>query len=59
MNRIIKVSKISVKNIINNLSMFENFMKKFEKSCLNLVTVVERSIQEMIWFVDFFKNFWG
>ena len=54
MNRIIKVSKISVKNIINNLSMFENFMKKFEKSCLNLVTVVERSIQEMIWFVDFF-----
>ena len=44
MKRISKVSKISVQTSIKNLTKFENFMKKFEKSCLNLVTVVERSI---------------
>ena len=34
------------------------FIKKFENICLNLVTVVERSIQEMIWFVKSFSIFW-
>ena len=40
----IKVSKISAKNIMKNLRKLESFMKKFEKSCLNLLTVRERSI---------------
>ena len=40
----IKVSKVSAKKIIKNLRKIESFMKKFEKSCLNLLTVVERSI---------------
>ena len=40
----IKVSMISVKNIIKNLKRYESFLKKFEKICLILVTVVERSI---------------
>ena len=44
MKRIIKISMNSVKNIIKNLKRYENFMKKFEKICLNLVTVVEKSI---------------
>ena len=34
------------------------FKKKFENICLNLVTVVERNIQEMIWFVKSFSIFW-
>ena len=44
MKRIIKVSKISVKNVIKVLSKFESFMKRFEKSCLKLATFVERNI---------------
>ena len=34
------------------------FIKKFENICLILVTVVERSIQERIWFVKSFSIFW-
>ena len=44
MKRLNRVSIISVKNIIKNLKRFESFAKKFENICLNLVTVVERSI---------------
>ena len=40
MKRIIRVSKVSTKKIIENLSRFENF----ETICLKLLTVVERSI---------------
>ena len=42
--RIIKVSKVSAKTIMKNVRKLESFMKKFEKSCLSLLTVVERSI---------------
>ena len=41
--KITKVSKVSAKSIIKNLRKLECFMKKFEKSCLKLLTVVERS----------------
>ena len=44
MKSFIKVSKVSDKNIIKNLRRLENFMKKFENICLNLLTVAERSI---------------
>ena len=54
MKRMNRGSMISVKNIISNLRRFENFAKKFENNCLNLVNVVERSIKEMIWFVKSF-----
>ena len=59
MKRIIKVFMISVENIIKHLRRFESFVKKFEKICLNLMTVVERSILEKIWFVESFFIFWG
>ena len=52
MKRFIKVSTISVKIFIKNLRRFETFEKKFERIGLNFVTVVESSIQEMIWFVE-------
>ena len=51
--RVVIVSKASAKNIIKNLRKLKSFVKRFEKSCLKLLTVVEGSIQEMIWFVNF------
>ena len=45
MKRMNRVSMISVKNFINNLRRLENFAKKFENNCLNLVNFVERSIK--------------
>ena len=44
MKRMNRVSMISVKNIIKNLRRCEKFAKMFENTCLNLVTVVERSL---------------
>ena len=44
MKRMNRVSMISVKIIIKKLRWLESFAKKFENICLNLVTVVERSI---------------
>ena len=38
------VSMILVENIVKNFKRFESFVKRFENVCLNLVTVVERSI---------------
>ena len=44
MKRMNRVSMILVKNIVKNFRRFETFIKKFENICLNLVTIVERSI---------------
>ena len=44
----------SVKIIVKIFRRFEKLVKKFEKICLNLVTVVERNIYEKIWFVESF-----
>ena len=50
---------ISVEIFIKNLRRFESFVKKFETIGLNFVTVVESSIQEMIWFVESVLIFWS
>ena len=44
MKRIIRVSKVSIKKIIKNLSRVENFMKRFEIVLFKLLAVIERSI---------------
>ena len=48
-----------VKNIVKSFKRFESLMKRLKIICLNLVTVVERSIYEVIWFVESFSIFWG
>ena len=57
--RIIKVSKASAKNVTKNFRKLESFIRKIEKICLSLSTVAERSVQELIRFVEILFNFWG
>ena len=54
----IKVSMISIKNIIKNMKRYESFLKKFEKICLILVTVVKEAFKKLFGFVESFLNFW-
>ena len=41
---IIKASKVSVKNIIKNLSTMKRFMKKFKIKFLRVATVEEKGV---------------
>ena len=54
-----RFSMILVKNTVNFFRRFERFIKSLKKICLNLVTVVERRLEEVIWFVKSFSIFWG
>ena len=48
MKRITRVSKVPAKKIIEILRRLEIFMIRFEVICLKLLTVMEKSIYEMI-----------
>ena len=54
-----RFSMILVKNIVKNFKSFESLIKSLKNICLNLVTVVERKIYEVIWFIESFSIFWG
>ena len=47
---------ILVENIVKIFKRFENLIKSLKNICLNLVTVSERRIYEVIWFVESFSN---
>ena len=59
MKNMIEFSMILVKNIVKSFKRFESLIKSLKNICSNLVTVVERSIYEVIWFVESFSIFWG
>ena len=52
--RIITASKVSMKKNSKNLNRVENCMKRFKIIRLRVSTVREKSIYEMIRFVEFF-----
>ena len=59
MKSIIKVSKVSAKNIIKNFRRLKSLVKKHDAMYLSLLTVAEKTIKEMIRFVESFLSFWG